>query len=147
MARGSRVKALLDAALTAGKAARDPQRVPKLEALRQYGSGSSRYSCEPPAHLSEAAATAAAELAIEPSVEQCLAKFQAMEQSSAINSLRQKAELMANTLEEARFIKQQLHQPTMDLRQGLRVDEHHLLVTLQSGLQAMRYKADSANRE
>jgi hypothetical protein len=49
-------KLLLDASLTAGKAARDVTKVPAIAPLQQYGSGSSRYySSEPPAALTQAA--------------------------------------------------------------------------------------------
>jgi hypothetical protein len=49
-------KLLLDASLTAGKAARDVTKVPAIASLQQYGSGASRYSSEPPAALTQAAA-------------------------------------------------------------------------------------------
>lgn len=49
-------KLLLDASLTAGKAARDVTKVPAIAPLQQYGSGASRYySSEPPAALTQAA--------------------------------------------------------------------------------------------
>lgn len=139
MARGSpTVKAILDAALSAGKAARDPCQVPELEPLHRYGSGNSRYSLEAPAYLSEAAAKAAMELAIEPAVKQCVAKFQAREQADAVVQLRRQAERMAETPEEVRWLNQRLHQPTMNLRKGIEVDQRNLLDTLESDLQAMR---------
>jgi type IV secretory pathway VirJ component len=132
------LKAILDAALTAGKAARDPNQVPELEPLRRYGSGNSRYSSEAPANLSQAAAKAAMKLAIEPAVRICVANFQARKQSYAIVNLRQQVEQMGKTREEIKWLNQQLHQPTMDLRKGLEVDKCDLLVTLESELQAIR---------
>lgn len=49
------VKSILDSALTAGKAARDPEQVPALGPLKKFGSGGSRYSTDPPAALTKAA--------------------------------------------------------------------------------------------
>ena len=48
-----RIRQLFDYALRAGKAARNSKHVPELEWLRSYGSGDSKYSTQPPLHLSK----------------------------------------------------------------------------------------------
>jgi hypothetical protein len=52
VANGKHVNQLLEYALRAGKAARTVEKVPELELLRDYGSGDSKYSAEPPKQLS-----------------------------------------------------------------------------------------------
>jgi hypothetical protein len=44
---------LLEYALRAGKAARNPQKVPLLEMMRDYGTGDSKYSTQAPKELSK----------------------------------------------------------------------------------------------
>jgi hypothetical protein len=132
-------KLLLDASLTAGKAARDVTKVPAIAPLQQYGSGSSRYySSEPPAALTQAATEAAMQLAIEPTVQQCVAKFQAMKHSNTITQLRLQAEEMAISARELQWIKRQLHEPTLQLRQGENVDTLDILVSIQARLESLR---------
>jgi hypothetical protein len=75
---GSRVKLFLDAALSSGKAGRDPNQVSELKPLRNYGTGNSKYSIDPPAALTDAAAQAALRLAIEPTVQDYLERLNAM---------------------------------------------------------------------
>jgi hypothetical protein len=51
---------LLEYALRAGKAARNPQKVPILEVLRDYGTGDSKYSTQAPKELSKQVAKVSA---------------------------------------------------------------------------------------
>lgn len=132
------MKVLLDRALSSGKLARDSSAIPQLNPLKQYGSGSSRYSQEPPAALSETAAKAARDLAIEPAVKQCIGKFQALDQSLVISELRERLQSIARTQDELAWIKKQLHQPTMTLRSGAHIDIDSLQTTLQDKLEEMR---------
>jgi hypothetical protein len=52
--KGARVRALFDASLQAGKAARDPSMVPELVPLKPYGTDG-RYSSDAPGYLIQAA--------------------------------------------------------------------------------------------
>ena len=137
---GSRVKLLLDAALSSGKAARDPNQVPELKPLRDYGTGNSKYSIDPPAALTDAAAQAALRLAIEPTVQDCLERLNAMSMSDVIARLRQETELLAQTDEETRWLRKELHQPTMDLRQGSEIDIDSFVKELEARLTQQRQR-------
>lgn len=135
---GTRIKLLLDAALAAGKAARDPQRVPELRSLRDYGSGDSKYSMDPPALVTEAAARAAVRLAIEPTVNEYVERWNAMSMSDVITKLRLQTEQLAQTDAEQLWLRTQLHTPTMDLRQGTVIDIESLVVELEMKLTLRR---------
>lgn len=87
---------------------------------------------------------AALQLAIEPTVQQCVANFQARGRTEAIVQLRQRAEQIAESPAEAKWINKQLHKPTMKLRQGLHVNEQDIIVTLESQLQKLR-QSDSTS--
>lgn len=80
------------------------------------------------------------ELAIEPTVQQCISKFKAMQQSQSITQLRRRGEDMAQTPEELKWINRQLHEPTLQLRKGLKVNESDIMLTLKAGLESMRRK-------
>ena len=137
---GSRVKLFLDAALSSGKAGRDPNQVSELKPLRNYGTGNSKYSIDPPAALTDAAAQAALRLAIEPTVQDCLERLNAMSMSDVIARLRQETELLAQTDEETRWLRKELHQPTMDLRQGSEIDIDSFVKELEVRLTQQRQR-------
>jgi len=89
--------------------------------------------------VGKTAAEAAVELAIEPTVQQCVAHFIARQQARAIiASLRKRAEgIAAQSSDELKWINRQLHEPTMKLRKGLYVNEDEFIVRLESELHPM----------
>lgn len=139
---GNRIKLLLDAALSAGKAARDPQQVPELEELRNtYGeTGNSKYSIDPPAAVTELVAKAAMARAIVPAVDDCVQRLQAMGRAEPIVRLRERVDttLEPRNGEETKWLRKQLHGPTMNLRQGKEVDIDALIKDLESQLEKQR---------
>lgn len=139
---GNRIKLLLNAALSAGKAARDPQQVPALEQLRRdYGeTGNSKYSIAPPAAVTEAAAKAAVDLAVIPAVKDCVERLQAMTRTEPIVQLRRRVDetLAPQNDEEIKWLRKQLHAPTMDLREGRVVDIDALVQDLEEQLGKQR---------
>jgi hypothetical protein len=120
VAIGRQVNRLLKYALRPGKAARNPQLVPDLHLLQEYGTGdSSKYLTKPPRELLQQVTLAAIQQAIEPLlVEECFLVIQAKPWLIAISSLRQQAEALAIDPVKFKFVRQQLHQPTLELRQG-----------------------------
>jgi hypothetical protein len=128
VARGPRVKQLFDASLQAGKAARDPSRLPEIIPLKQYGTDG-RYATSAPTHLTEAAVAAATKIAIEPAVERCEAKLMAMDSSDAISSELDK--------DVGTVVGRLLHRPIMTLREGKSVDEDQIIsgICIELGLE------------
>lgn len=106
------------------------------------------WSCQADTHTSlSLSSQAALDIAIEPTVQQCVEDFQARQQSYAIVQLRRRAERLAETPEEVKWINRQLHKPTMDLRKGLYVNEHDVIVTLESELQDFRQQQGATCHE
>lgn len=112
------IQLLLNAALSAGKAARDEQKVPALSALRPYGSGG-KYTMEAPAELEEAAVDAALQYAIKPAVQACVHKLRAVEMANDVARLRRETQNLATSSKETKWLRKQLHEPTMQLRRGV----------------------------
>jgi hypothetical protein len=135
---GNRIKLLLDAALAAGKAARDPQRVPELQSLRDYGSGDNKYSMDPPAEITDSAARAAVCRAIEPTVKDYVERWNAMRMSDLISRLRLETESLSQTDAELLWLRTHLHKPTMDLRQGKILDIEAAVAELDMKLRLRR---------
>lgn len=136
---GNHVRLLWDAARTAGKAARDTNRVPELSWLRPYGtSDHKKYSIDPPMALQQAVTQAAMERAIEPTVRDCIERWNAMHMSNSIINLRQQIERMAQTDEERQWLRKEMHQPSMDLRQGIDIDVESLVQELEIQLMLQR---------
>ena len=67
-------------------------------------------------------------------MQECLGTVQAQEASNAIKQLRLEAETLASNPSELKIIKSLLHQPTIDLRKGLQIDQDALLETIQNEL-------------
>ena len=118
VAVGKDVNKLLECALRAGKAARNPDVVPELKLLREYGTGDSKYSTEAPTETLQLVIDSVLKLAIEPLVDE-------FEQSSRISgdlasalSLLRRTEGLALNPAERRWIRKRLHQPTLSLRNG-----------------------------
>ena len=132
--RGPRVKQLFDASLQAGKAARDPTRLPEIIPLKQYGTDG-RYATSAPTHLTEAAVAAATKIAIVPAVKRCEAKLMAMDSSDAISGLRSRVEEvlqgagLSSELDKdvGLVVRRLLHRPIMTLREGKSVDEDQII--------------------
>ena len=138
---GSRTKQIVDAALRAGKMARDTNELSEIEALRPYGTDG-KYSMDPPADVLRAVTDAAIRRVIEPTVWECVARFRAMEGTEAIVKLRKEAEGLATNKEELKWIRQQLHGPTMKLRDGDMIDVGHLVNEWDLSLEARRKQND-----
>ena len=144
VAGGPRVKQLFDASLQAGKAARDPSRLPEIIPLKQYGTDG-RYATSAPTHLTEAAVAAATKIAIEPAVERCEAKLMAMDSSDAISGLRSRVEEvlqragLSSELDKdvGLVVRRLLHRPIMTLREGKSVDEDQIIsgICIELGLE------------
>lgn len=58
------------------------------------------------------------EKAIEPIVKECLEKFVANDQADVISYFRSQCLALTTTTEELQWMNRELHQPTMDLREG-----------------------------
>ena len=131
-ASGSRVKALFDAGLTAGKAARDERKVPQIAPLRPYGSDG-RYASAAPDGLTSCATEAATELAIEPAIRSCESRLLAMESSEAVLAFRKRVgEAMAGVgidldSEQGLAVRRMMHDPIMAIRDGRSLDEDQVL--------------------
>lgn len=116
-----RIKTLLDSALSAGKATRNEDIVPEIKQLKEYGSDGT-----PPKGVANVVAQAAIEKAIQPSVESCMARLNAMETADDIAQLRQRvneivSSISQDSIDGSRLTKMAnalLHQPTILLREG-----------------------------
>eukprot|EP00562_Extubocellulus_spinifer_P027882 CAMPEP_0178651414 /NCGR_PEP_ID=MMETSP0698-20121128/22095_1 /TAXON_ID=265572 /ORGANISM="Extubocellulus spinifer, Strain CCMP396" /LENGTH=512 /DNA_ID=CAMNT_0020293035 /DNA_START=18 /DNA_END=1556 /DNA_ORIENTATION=+ len=134
VSKGARVRALFDASLQAGKAARDPSMVPELVPLKPYGTDG-RYSSDAPEYLIQAAVEAATRLGIEPAIERCLSRLQAMDSSEAVQSFRGRVERKMVSMgidlggDDGLVVRRVLHKPCMTLREGgaKEVDEDEVL--------------------
>jgi Glutamyl-tRNAGlu reductase, N-terminal domain len=137
---GTTLSLLLEMARSAGKVARDPRRIPVLEGLRrQYGTGdNSKYSMDPPASVLVPIIQTVHEIAIEPTVLSCLERWDARYQADVIACLRGQALQLGVTDSEQKWIRQELHGPTMELRRGRYLDVSALLVDLEERLNLRR---------
>ena len=104
---------MLDYALRAGKAVRDLTIVSEIAVYQSY-------SVDPPVAVMEQVAKVAVIKGIEPIVEECVMKFRAMSQSEFIRALREQAEQLIHdsSSEDQAWMNQQLHGPTLELREG-----------------------------
>jgi hypothetical protein len=141
VANGPRIRRILQASLSAGKAARDGNVVPQILPLaRAY------YSSSDPGTTTtiDAAISAVFTLAIEPAVERCLYNLRAMESSTQISILRQKCERMVTdaggNLEDIQRLHKLLHLPTIALREGKDIDEMDVLASVQTMLKERNKK-------
>ena len=128
IAESARLRKLLRYAIQAGKAARNVEKVPELEELRQYGTCSSnKYSTQPPSHVLERVTEAAMEKAVRPAVQTCVENFQASGESLRVSSFRSAAEGIATNAQELQWVRQRLHEPTIQLRKGSDIDTKGIL--------------------
>lgn len=119
IAEGNHIHQLLEYALRAGKAARNTAIVPSLSLLREYGTGDSKYSAQPPRDVLSLVTDNVIAQAINPLVHEfSQVSSQSPNVSMAICILRARIESLANTTTERAWLKKRLHQPTIDLRNG-----------------------------
>jgi hypothetical protein len=76
--------------------------------------------------------------AIVPTINKCTAHFRAQESVEQIQKLRTSVEQMAETAQELTLLRRYLHEPTLRLRRGERVDTSALVKELALELQASR---------
>ena len=108
---------VLECALRAGKAARNPLKATSLKLLEGYGDGSSKYSSsDPPLELSNQVKEDVLIQVIDPLIEEYLSKITNEGRNYAIQTFRQAAMDMAKNSSELRFVKQRMHQPTIACR-------------------------------
>lgn len=118
------VKAVLDCALTAGKASRDTKVCPILEELKPY-SGEGKYSQESPPQLQKDAIECVTKLAIEPAVEKCVNRLNAMKASNRIVQFQRKVDEMllkhdklVSSTDRIQIAKKMMHPILCQLRTG-----------------------------
>jgi hypothetical protein len=71
-------------------------------------------------------------------VQECVARWQAQQQSERIAAFRHRAEAFAQDLEQLGWIRAQLHLPTMQLRQGQTVNEDEFFQHIQDSLERVQ---------
>ncbi len=119
IAVGNQIHQLLEYTLRAGKAARNADIVPELNLLREFGTGDSKYSSEPPRELQLKVSEAVVQQAINPLVQEFSQTSRMPDEvGPAISTLRAAVEAMATNAGERVWLKKRLHQPTIDLRKG-----------------------------
>eukprot|EP00540_Astrosyne_radiata_P007332 CAMPEP_0116867742 /NCGR_PEP_ID=MMETSP0418-20121206/26792_1 /TAXON_ID=1158023 /ORGANISM="Astrosyne radiata, Strain 13vi08-1A" /LENGTH=457 /DNA_ID=CAMNT_0004503599 /DNA_START=37 /DNA_END=1413 /DNA_ORIENTATION=+ len=143
-ASGPRVQMIMDAALTAGKKARNEKVVPPIAFLKRKDNESDdhdefdEFENGPSQDQVQWAAEAALELAVKPTMEACEEKYVAACHADLVADFRQRVEALATDGEELLWLRQQMHQPTIDLRQGKPIDVERWIGTLQSHLLQQR---------
>lgn len=132
-------KILFDAALHSGKASRSSKVVPLLDELRVVSKGA-----DGPRDISLRAAECAKIFAVEPSVSQCCSKFRSMKRAKDVSDFRHRVsklvsqygfELESNKCAKIRSI---LHQPTIDIRNGINIRADDVLFEIQAELCKMK---------
>jgi hypothetical protein len=106
---GKTCQKILQCALTAGKACRNPDKVPEILALKAGLGGHDKAE-------EEQVMTAVLEKAIGPTVQECVNSLIAAKQSKRIQDLRDTVMDWSTSDEETRWLRKQLHQPTMEIR-------------------------------
>ena len=130
---------LLRCALQAGKAARNPAVVPELRELQLYGTGNNpKYDASPPLALSQRIAAVARQRAIDPIVQDCVARVEALAFARVICNFRERALALARNDAERIRVQQIIHEPTLQLRRGLGVNVESILECIERDLSLMR---------
>lgn len=128
-------KLLFDAALQSGKASRSSKVVPLLDELRLVSKGA-----DGPPDLSLKAAECAKVFAVEPLVSQCCSKFQSMKRALDVSDFRYKVSEMVSQSglklesDECAAIRTIIHQPTMDIRNGINIKVDDVLTDVEAEL-------------
>lgn len=131
-------KILFDTALQSSKAARSPKVLPILDDLRLESKG-----VDGPIELSKLAADAAKLTAIEPAVRNCCKRFQSLERSNDIAYFRHLAsEIVSRSgfkleSDECASIRRILHQPMIDMKNGIKVPPEEVLYLVQNEINKM----------
>lgn len=112
---GNICQKILQSALTAGKACRNIDKVPEIQVLKP---GIMGYTKNDELRAKEAAL----EKAIEPTVQECVNSIVAAGQSQRIQDLRVTVMSWSTNEHEAKWLRKQLHKPTMELRKNLPVE-------------------------
>ena len=127
-----KMKIILDAALSAGKAARDTKQCPVLNKLKGYD-GEGKYSQAAPPQLANEVAEEVIELAIEPAVQRSIERLNAYESSDKIVTLRQRAKELCDDRdwEREKLVNKMLHGPCMEIRNGKTIDLEKVLADIE----------------
>lgn len=136
-----KVKIVLDSALTAGKAARDPKICPILETLKPFAS-EGKYSQKAPPLLEKEAIESVMKLAIEPAIETSIEKLTSIGASERILVFQRMMDEMLQNIdinddrEENRkqIAKKLTHQSIIRLRSGERLDLKTLVSEIKEAL-------------
>ena len=130
-----KVKIILDAALSAGKSARDVKQCPVLKELKGYD-GEGKYSQPAPPKLAKKVAEEVIKVAIEPAVCRSVERLNALDSSDKIVDLRQRAKKLydENDVNSDKIVKKMLHEPCMDIRSGKMVDVEEILAGIKKEL-------------
>ena len=136
-----KVKVVLDSALTAGKAARDPKICTILEKLKPFAA-EGKYSQKAPPLLEKEAIESVMKLAIEPAIETSIIRLTAMGASEQIFQFQRMMDEMLqniginNDRDENRkqIAKKLTHQSITRLRSGERLDLNALVCEIEEAL-------------
>ena len=131
----TKVKIVLDASLSAGKLARDPKHLPILNDLKGYDC-EGKYSQAAPPQLAKEVAERVIKLAIDPAVQRCRQRLNVLELSEEIVLLRRAAAQLydENDREAEKVVRHLLHQPCMDIRNGVYVEIEQVLSDIQAAM-------------
>ena len=139
--KGKQTRIMLKGALEAGKAVRNEKIVPELTLLRQYGTGDSKYSVQPPTHVVDSVTQAAIDKGLEPALHATMTRLALSldeQLSQRIASLRQQADALGTDATERGWIRKRLHEPTMLLRRGESIHVESFLNGLSKDLERIR---------
>jgi hypothetical protein len=130
---------LLQCALQAGKAARNTALVPELLELTKYGTGNnSKYDATPPRALVERVLAVARDRAVDPAVRDGVARIAVLARGPEIGPVRERALALARNAAERVRVQTLLHAPTLQLRDGVRVNVERIMSGIESELAVMR---------
>jgi len=132
--KGAKLKCLLDAALHAGKLARDEESIPEISNLRVQDNEAPPCSRE----VAWKVTNAVRKVAVEDTVAACVERIRGMDRSNAIVRFRSSAQRMGQSQAELRWIRQRIHAPTEEIRKGKDVDVDNLLKELLRDLEEER---------
>jgi hypothetical protein len=113
IASGSIIQKVLQSALRVGKACRNVDKVPQIALLNSMS-----FSL---VEVDDAKA-AVIEQVIEPAVQDCVETMRAVEQSKIIQQMRSTVMSWSQSDEEKKWLRTQLHGPTIELRTNVRFD-------------------------
>jgi hypothetical protein len=136
------MKIVLDTALSAGKVARDPDKISILEELRGMD-GEGRFRRAAPSDLAQRAAETVTQDGIVPLVQKGLERLGGIHAKERVKELRNKAEGILLEVKGITFddggkaastVKKLLHEPCIKIRKGTVVDENDVLIQIRNAL-------------